>query len=49
MRKKILQQVSVKLKKIRQQAGLDRKEMASRLGITAGAYYKNEYGPYFLS
>ncbi|MGD2085965.1 MAG: helix-turn-helix domain-containing protein [Candidatus Aminicenantes bacterium] len=44
MRKKILQQVAVKLRKIRQQAGLDRKEMAARLGITPGAYYKNEYG-----
>ena len=44
MRKKILQQVAVKLKKIRREAGLDKKAMAARLGITPGAYYKNEYG-----
>lgn len=44
MRKKIIQQVAVKLRKIRRQAGLDKKEMASRLGITPGAYHKNEYG-----
>lgn len=44
MRKRILPDVSAKLKKIRRHIGCDKKEMASRLGLTTSGYYKNEHG-----
>ena len=44
MTKKLLPEVAARLKKIRQQIGCDKKEMAARLGITTSGYYKNEHG-----
>ena len=49
MQKKMLQEVSERLKKTRKQIGCDRKTMAAHLGVTPSAYCKNESGIYLPS
>lgn len=49
MTSKMLQDIGIKLKKLRKQIGGDRKEMAARLKISPSTYYKNECGLNFPS
>lgn len=45
--KTLLQQSALKMRKLREQLNYTRKEMASYVGISPGAYWKNEAGETF--
>lgn len=40
--KKLMPQVALKLRQVREKLNFTPKEMAARLGVSSGAYYKNE-------
>jgi len=44
---KLIKEVGVRLQQVRKRAGISREEMALRMGITTGAYIKNERGMNF--
>ena len=46
-RSKILQETGTRLRKLREELGYTRKEMAKRLGLTTSGYSRNETGRYY--